>query len=206
MPAGTAPTQARGLCLLLAVAACLAHAGVARADDPGGETVRIQRESAAPAEKWGRYHTPLQVSLIPVAQIFPSDWNVTGVSLNLLYGEQRILAGVGFGLFNTVTSELWGVQAGVANIVEGRATGLQFGLANMVGKDLDGLQVGFFNRVAKTADGIQMGVVNDAGSITGAQLGVVNFADTLRGVQIGVSNLNRAGQPLPFLPLFNAGW
>ncbi len=207
MPAWTATTQTSFRCLLLAVAACFAHAAVASADDLGGESVRIQREGAAPTKPWSRYYTPLQVSLFPVAQVFPSDWNVTGVSFNILYGEQRRLMGVGFGLFNTVTSELWGVQAGVANIVEGKATGLQFGMANMVGNDLDGLQVGFFNRVAKTANGIQMGIVNDAGSIRGAQLGAVNFAETLRGVQIGLSNLNRAGPPLlRFIPLVNVGW
>ena len=67
MPAWTAPTQTSFRCLLLAVAACFAHATVANADDPGGETVRIQREGAAPTEAWSRYYTPLQISLFPVA-------------------------------------------------------------------------------------------------------------------------------------------
>ncbi|HJO22663.1 MAG: hypothetical protein QF890_10190 [Myxococcota bacterium] len=206
MPARNTPTQGRFQTLLLVTAVCLTHAGVAGADDSGGEVVRIERTDAAPAEKRGWHHTPLQISLIPSAQIFPTDWTVTGVSFNMIYGEQKKVVGFDVGLFNNVTSELTGLQSGLVSIVEGNARGLQAGPFNRVGGSLHGLQIGIANRVIETLHGAQFGVANDAGSVTGAQVGVVNFANSLRGVQIGVANLNRAGTPFPFLPLVNVGW
>jgi len=206
MPAWTAATQTCFRCLLLAVAACLTHAGVAGADDPGSETVRIDPEGAAPAEERGWHYTPLQISLFPVAEIFPADWTVTGLSFNVIYGEQSEVFGFDVGIFNNVTTRLTGLQAGLVNVVDGEARGFQFGLINRVDKRLNGAQIGIGNNVAEIAYGAQLGIVNQAGSVTGVQLGAVNFTDTLRGVQIGVLNVNRAGKPLPFLPLMNIGW
>jgi len=207
MPARIATLPTNFGCLLLAAAVCLTHAGVAGADDPGGETVRIEREgAAAPTEERGWHYTPLQISLIPVAQIFPSDWTVTGLSFNILYGEQSEVIGIDFGLFNNVTTRLRGLQAGLVNIIDGQAQGLQLGMINRVEQRFNGAQIGIANNVAGPLNGAQLGTLNQAGAVHGAQVGIVNFADTLRGVQIGISNLNRSGEPLLFLPLVNAGW
>ena len=206
MPARIAALPTHRGCILLAAAVILTNTGIALADDPGGEVVRIDQEDAETSEKRGWHHTPLQISLFSGAQIFPRDWTVVGISFNVIHGEQSTVYGLDLGIFNTVTNRLSGFQTGMVNITEGDVHGIQAGGLNRVGRHLRGAQIGIANRVLETAYGAQFGVYNDTGPIHGVQVGVVNFAESLRGVQIGVSNFNRPGNPLTFLPLVNVGW
>ena len=93
---------------------------------------------------------PLQISLLPVAQIVPKEKSVCGLRLDLPWGENKSVSGIALGIVNRAESvqgiEIggvnwltaddrnmsWGIQAGVFNII-GTApyTGLQLGLFNL---------------------------------------------------------------------------
>ena len=60
--------------------------------------------------------TPLQISLLPVAQIFPEDLPVRGFRLNL-YGRQQVVAGLDAGFFNEVRQNVTGIGAGIEPVV-----------------------------------------------------------------------------------------
>jgi hypothetical protein len=149
--------------------------------------------------------TPVQYSLWPGAQVFSQDTPVRGIALNFLGGAQDDVAGLDFGLLNTVEKKFTGVGAGIVNIGHGDVRGLQAGLGNTADKSLKGMQVSIANQVDGEAAGVQAGMLNSAGKCTGVQIGVVNIVDSTKCVQLGLFNLNPKGF-LPFFPIFLMGF
>jgi len=113
-------------------------------------------------------HTYLCASLLPPWQI-PIPWDsydsynpswgekdVKGLAVDLIYGENASVAGLGLGLV-TRCQTLWGMQLGLVPIVA----------------DGSGFQLGFFN-YGRDFYGLQLGVMNWAQNLGGVQIGLVN--------------------------------
>ncbi len=133
--------------------------------------------------------TGLQLSLCAPLQIFPDNYDVSGLRLNLLYGRNSNLRGLDLGLVNDVTGVAEGFQCGLVNLAD----------------DLSGLQVGVYNSASITANGFcQIGVANVGKDIRGVQLGVFNMCDTISGVQIGLLNFILQSDFVIFCPIINA--
>lgn len=173
-----------GLALLLFVAS-LAGAGDAASQTPS--------------------FTPVQIALLPVAQIFRSDVPVRGIRLNLVFGAQEDVAGLDVGFFNDVTQEVSGIGAGVVNLSRGDATGIQLAMANSVEGRFRGFQAGFSNVNEGTLRGAQVGALNVTEDGSGFQLGLYNRASSMKGIQLGLINFNDNGF-LPFFPFINFGF
>lgn len=168
--------------------------------------------------------TPLQIAFVSPAQVAPPDWDVYGLRLSLLYGENRSVAGFDVGLFSRTTKDLGGIEASVIwNDVNGGFKGIQVGgLGNSVYGDSTGIQVaGAFNRLEEGSQflgaqigavnltdecrGVQVGVVNHSVKMQGVQVGLINSCETLAGLQLGLVNINQAG-PLLFCPILNVSF
>jgi len=133
--------------------------------------------------------TGLQLSLCNPLQIFPENYDVSGLRINLLYGRN---------------SNLRGLDLGLVNDVPGLVEGFQCGAANLAG-ELNGLQFGGFNSATSSSMGLcQIGVVNLGKDISGLQLGVFNMCDTIAGVQIGLLNFITKSDFVIFCPIVNA--
>jgi hypothetical protein len=150
--------------------------------------IAISTCSIVRAEDWA----PMQFGLACPVQIFSQDWNVSGMRLNILYGNNANVEGFDLGAcFNRVTGDFAGFQlAGVANYVAGGVYGLQVaGIANMTGggEDMIGAQIGAFNMAGK-GDGFQIGLCNICDKLTGVQLGLGSFAGEISGLQVGLLN------------------
>jgi hypothetical protein len=148
---------------------------------------------------------PLQLSIVPDAQVFPKDWRVWGVAANGVYGAQREVKGLHVGPFNDTTESLMGVSTGVVNIARGDVYGVHAGLGNSVDGRTRGMQIGIVNHVGSALHGFQLGVGNVAVEGAGFQLGVVNQTGSMKGLQLGLLNFNSKGW-LPFFPFFNFGF
>jgi len=142
--------------------------------------------------------TPVQVSLCNPGQLFSDKWEVCGLRLNILYGNNR---------------NVYGLDVGVINRVTGNCAGIQIaGLVNMNDADMMGIQIaGLINTNAAGMIGIQIaGLVNDSYSARGVQIqtGLIggNRAQQVTGVQIALAiSQNRASDMtgVQLAPLFN---
>ncbi|PSW63158.1 hypothetical protein C0W54_00680 [Photobacterium kishitanii] len=154
--------------------------------------------------------TPIQLSL-PTVNL-PTD-NVSGVRLNVLYGQTSQVTGINFSLLglstidnftglnlglgfgiNHTTSSMTGLEIGLANWNNNRAKGADFGLVNYTGGNFTGAQFGSFNYAA---------------SLNGLQFGLINATDHInKGVQIGLINYDKSGtfvsKNLSIFPIINA--
>ena len=168
--------------------------------------------------------TPLQLAIFAPAQFLPTDWDVCGLRLNVLYGDNVDLWGLDAGTVAHCSGTATGIQvsglvnldakgaeclqvAGLVNVDQGTVAGLQIaGIANVcAGADaVYALQVAPIN-VGGPMGGVQIGVINTAQKMNGLQIGVVNHAGKLSGAQIGVVNIN-AGGSLVFFPILNVGF
>ena len=162
--------------------------------------VFIFSTSLACAEDW----TPFQLALFNPVQLFPEKTNVYGLRINLIYGSNKELQGVDYGVFNVVDKETTGVQVGAAPFggvnVSGTLKGIQFagyfGGANLTDHDANGIQAAGIIGGANIANGTMTGLqvsgiiagVNLARRMDGVQLagilGGVNIATNAHGVQI----------------------
>ena len=142
--------------------------------------------SASPAAAQDR---PVQLALVTPIQLFPDDYSITGIRLNLLYGRNLYVTGLDLGLVNHATS--------------GVSTGYQTGLVGLVDQDFVGWQHNAFNVVEGDFQGLQWGVVNYSRHANGLQLGLVNYAVTLKGLQIGLVNVIKQGGQFPVFPIVN---
>lgn len=176
--------------------------------------------------------TPLSVSVLPPVQFPPSDFDITGLRLSLIYGQHREVYGLDLSAIGNITDqEFVGIGvSGVFNVVKGNATitGLQLaGLTNLnynkttvVGVQLAGalnmntaessvygIQAALLANLAEntTVNGLQVGLYNKARSVRGLQIGLVNDADTLYGFQIGLINFHRQGV-FTMAPIINFGF
>lgn len=119
--------------------------------------------------------TPFQLSLYAPVELFPTNYDVYGLSLNLLYGNNHDVYGVDIGLCNIVDNEMIGTQIGLSQSARSMY-GLQIGMMNMVGfescrppplsaaypppHEAIGLQLGLFN-VSQQLTGLQLGLGNN---------------------------------------------
>jgi hypothetical protein len=132
---------------------------------------------------------PIQLSLVTPVQIFPEEYRITGVRLNLLYGRNAAVSGLDLGLVNHTTT--------------GESVGLQYGLVGVNDSDFLGWQDCVVNITNGNFEGFQYGIVNYAGHMSGFQLGLVNYARTAKGLQIGLVNIIRQGGQFPVFPIVN---
>ncbi len=166
--------------------------------------------------------TPFQAAFFDPLQIFSSETNVSGVRLNLPYGNNATFRGVDLGMVG-YTDSAKGVQINFFYNEADEFSGLQ--LAGMPGNrcvDLEGIQAGVINTTEGRVRGWQLSFLfNESSSLIGGQISgifnrsrrvrglqiasLVNEADDLRGIQIGALNFNRNGI-LPFFPVFNIGF
>lgn len=129
--------------------------------------------------------TPLKVALFSPLEI-PQGESVTGLSLNVIYGETASTAGIELGFFVNNSNNLVGLQgSGLANISANMELGAQFGTVNIV-----------------RGTGIQVGMINYSEQFRGIQLGMINYAQSLQGLQLGLANINFSG-PIPVFPFIN---
>jgi hypothetical protein len=155
---------------------------------------------SAYATEW----TPFQLSLVKPVQLFPEETKVEGLRINLLYGVNKEVAGLDYGVINRTTGTTQGVQLGAfpfggINITE-NLYGMQFGGilggVNIAGEDVEGLQIsGIFGGINKAGNlkGVQVagaiGGINMAENVSGVQIaGIylgINLAKNMSGVQVG---------------------
>jgi hypothetical protein len=132
---------------------------------------------------------PVQLSLFTPVQIFPENYTISGIRINLLYGRNAGVVGLDWGLVNHTThGTSKGVQIGFVGISDANFTGCQDNVINIVDGDFEGLQWGF---------------VNYANHANGLQFGFVNYARTLKGLQIGLVNIIKQGGAFPVFPIVN---
>lgn len=132
---------------------------------------------------------PVQFSLFTPVQIFPEDYTIAGVRLNLIYGRNVSVTGLDLGLVNHTTS--------------GVSRGVQFGFVGLADTDFMGWQNNTVNVVLRDFEGFQWGLVNYAHHASGFQLGFVNYAVSIRGLQIGLVNIIKQGGQFPVFPIVN---
>ena len=131
----------------------------------------------------------VQLALFNPVQIFPEEDSITGVRLNLLYGNNAGVTGLDLGLVNrTIEKKAVGVQWGVLGLADRGFTGFQANSVNVVHNEFKGVQFGFVN-VTEEANGLM--------------IGVLNFARRMYGIQIGIFNLIGEGGAAPVLPIVN---
>jgi hypothetical protein len=155
---------------------------------------------SAYATEW----TPFQLSLVKPVQLFPEETRVDGLRINLLYGVNKEVNGLDYGVINRTTGTTQGVQLGAfpfagVNITES-LYGIQFGGIlggiNIAGGDVEGLQIsGIFGGINKSGNlkGIQiagaLGGINMAENVNGVQIAGsylgINLAKNMSGVQVG---------------------
>jgi hypothetical protein len=132
---------------------------------------------------------PIQLALVTPIQIFPEDYSINGVRLNLLYGRNVSVSGLDIGLVNHTTT--------------GTFKGLQYGLVGLADSDFLGWQDCVVNVTSGRCEGLQYGLVNYARNMSGLQLGLVNYAKNMKGLQIGLVNIIRQGGQFPVFPIVN---
>lgn len=173
--------------------------------------------------------TPISVSIVDPVQFPPSNWDVTGLRANLIYGNHRNVYGIDVGVVNR-SKRFAGVSAAaLANINDDHmfAGGFQFaGIANVNRKkamivgaqvaavanynhgesSVIGVQLALANLTSHTTiNGIQLGLYNSARTVRGLQIGVINRTQNLTGIQIGLMNVYEKGT-FKYSPILNAGF
>ena len=167
----------------------------------GQQKYSYEAPSSHVAMQQGRT-TPFMLAIFDPVQVPPSDWDVAGLRLSILYGKCNVLKGLDIGLVNE-SDYLQGIQIGIVN-ADGDVAGLRvsalYGDANV----MKGLDIGLFN-ACNALQGWQIGLFNTAKLMKGLQLGVVNHAEQAIGVQIGLVNIIE-DKDIPFLPIINASF
>ena len=149
--------------------------------------------------------TIFQYSIFNPIQLYPDNYDVYGVRLNLLYGVNHSMYGVDMGFYSALKDNMYGVQlAGVACSRDGDAFGFSAAtIANMsIGND-GGLAIaGFMSLASGQFTGLQVATVCRAQKFKGVQIGVFNHCDDFKGFQFGLVNVCK-NQYLPFTILLN---
>jgi hypothetical protein len=132
---------------------------------------------------------PIQLSLFSPIQLVPEEDAISGVRLSLLYGKNKYVTGLDWGLVSHCTS--------------GMSKGVQFGVVGYVEADFMGWQSSVVNYTKGNFEGFQWGFVNYAGHANGLQLGFVNYAVSMKGLQVGLVNIIKQGGQFPVFPIVN---
>jgi hypothetical protein len=175
--------------------------------------------------------SPVSLGIVPPVQFPAEDFTITGLRLSALYGEQRNMYGLDFGLLGNITlqdftglavsgvfnstigsTNIIGLQlAGLTNINKSRTRvyGIQAAIgmnSNEADAQIVGLQLSLVNQGPHmVVYGAQFGVYNVAQDVYGFQFGLINRADSLHGIQIGLLNFNATGM-FAVSPIINVGF
>jgi len=158
-------------------------------------------------------YTVFQAAVWNPVQLFPEQYDVCGLRLNMLHGQNRDLYGVDIGLMNRATRDTSGIQLAVIVNITGA-----FGMTNsprwhddfeinkpkhlkkvcvgqveyVAGGEWSGIQVaGLMNVVNGKGDGLQLASLGNFiyGDMKGCQVGFLNInSGRFRGVQVGAGN------------------
>lgn len=157
----------------------------------------------------------------PDLQLVDASENVSGLRINIVYGQNADVSGADLGIVNSTTGDFVGFGwAPGANVVDGSATGVQWSwiyshtageftgwqsglIARIGGADSAGFQSGWINLVEADFTGLQLGLVNHAANVKGVQLGLVNITHRLHGIQIGLINYAENSDVYKVLPIVN---
>jgi hypothetical protein len=132
---------------------------------------------------------PIQLALVTPIQLVPEADAISGIRLSLLYGSNKSVTGLDWGLVSHCTS--------------GMSKGVQWGLVGLVDADFTGWQGTGVNITKHNFEGFQWGFVNYAGHASGFQLGFINYAASMKGLQIGLVNIIKQGGQFPVFPIVN---
>lgn len=132
---------------------------------------------------------PVQLSLFTPIQIFPADYTITGIRLNLIYSRNATVSGFDWGLVTHTTS--------------GVSKGVQWALVGLNDADFVGWQNSGVNVNKGDFEGFQGGLVNYANHASGIQMGFINYARSMKGLQIGLVNIIKQGGQFPVFPIIN---
>ena len=176
--------------MVLGLVGAASAAEVGRKAVSGGDMKATTGPGSSVVGGSGNPAVGLQLALLAPAQVFPENYDVFGLRLNLIYGRNNCLRGLDLGLVNVVSQDLAGAQIGLYNACKTSNEGcFQFGIINN----------------ADQFSGMQFGLLNLSGQAHGLQLGVLNMCDTMDGgIQIGLLNFIVRSEYLVFCPLFNA--
>lgn len=143
--------------------------------------VAVALAGMVPAMAW----SPIQVGLFGGnAQICAPETEITGLRLNLVYGENDDMSGLDLG-----------IVGGGASI-----SGLRLNAINLSDECSSGVEIGLVNIAKGEMHGWQCGIYNSAGSMRGFQLGLINRCGDLYGIQIGLVNMIESGK-VAMLPI-----
>ncbi len=169
--------------------------------------------------------TPLQLSFWDPIQLFPENFNIYGIRMNLPYGSNQNVTGIDIGGMNVTIQGQTGGQLGLMNLSEdswggcggvmnytNNLHGVQFGLLNTAQKFSTGVQVAGLMNLSDHVKGVQLHCVvfgNGAVQVDGAQLVLLagyNLTDDLNGLQMAMFGFNYANesvQGVQFAMLYN---
>lgn len=176
-------------------------------------TVLIPIAALADGERKLARSTPISLGLVPPAQFPPSYFEVNGIRISGIYGIDRQMRGLDFGLIaNSTEQEFVGTAvSGIMNLNHDRHKVIGLQLAGILNLNkgtgsVYGIQAALVN-ASKYTDiyGVQLGLYNRAKSVHGFQIGLINVTENLRGIQLGLANFN-AGGPFGVSPLINAAF
>lgn len=163
--------------------------------------------------------SPLSVNIVNPVQFPPSDYDVTGLRLSVLWGSHRDVSGLDLGVVGNVTTQKFNGAAfsGLFNYTQNNVNAYGFQIAGLTNYNLQktnvygvqlaaganynkaessivGFQMAALNLTAHTnVYGVQAGIYNRAKKVVGLQIGLVNAADNLHGLQIGLLNFHYTG-------------
>ena len=153
--------------------------------------------------------TAFQISLwAPRAQLVPPEIAISGLKLNLPYGNNSKVTGVDLGFVSInreqddkLDAQVSAFQVNLWNSTNGRFGGFQVGLVNLADTSA-GIQVGLLNSTDNMFRGFHVGVFNSSLEVHGLEVGLINYTEFLTGVQIGLINI-ATKSTLPFFPIIN---
>jgi len=122
-----------------------------------------------PSQAFSWTWTPLQVSIWEPVQLFSEKFDVYGIRMNLVYGNNQNLTGLDVGALNVISDKHRGGQLGLINLSE-HSLGASAGGMNYT-TSLYGGQIGLVNTAQKSLSGLQAG-------------GLMNLSDHVKGIQL----------------------
>ncbi len=174
--------------------------------------------------------SPLAISLFPPVEFPPESVTITGIRLDLLWGQHQEVYGLDLGAIGNITvHSSGGLQlaggfnwnqgstttigfqaAGLANINSGQAKIIGLQLAaynrNMGESSLGGIGLGLVNQSPHmNIVGLQAGLYNSANNVYGLQVGLFNSCESLHGIQLGLVNMSSHAL-FTMAPLINIGF
>ena len=127
----------------------------------------------APAMAW----SPIQIGFFGGnAQICAPETEISGLRLNLVYGENDDVTGLDLGFISGGAS-ISGLRLNAINLSDEHSGGVEIGLVNVDRGEMVGWQCGIYN-YAGSMRGFQLGLINRCGSLYGIQLGLVNMIES----------------------------